>query len=131
MSRVAPVSSRALSIVFDVVLVVVFVLIGRSSHSEGFSIAGTLNTAWPFLAGLLVGWLALRAWLRPRQIVWTGIGVWLSTVVVGLVLRAVSDQGVQLSFAIVTAVLLAIFLLGWRALSSLIIRRSGRARARA
>lgn len=108
-----------------------FVLIGRSSHSEGFSIVGTLNTAWPFLAGLLVGWLMMRAWTSPRRVVWTGVGIWLSTVVVGLVLRAVSGQGVQLSFAIVTAVVLAIFLLGWRGVSAVMARRRSGAGASA
>ncbi|MFD4430245.1 DUF3054 domain-containing protein, partial [Nocardia sp. NPDC058497] len=44
-----------------------------------------------------------------------GIVFWLGTLVGGLVLRAVSGQGVAVSFVIVAACVLALFLLGWRA----------------
>jgi hypothetical protein len=67
--------------------------------------------------------LVTRSWRDPRGIVWTGIGIWLSTVAVGVLLRGVSGQGVQLSFVIVTAIVLAIFLVGWRALAPLFGRR--------
>ena len=40
----------------DLVLVVVFAGIGRSSHGE--SLSGIFVTAWPFLVGALLGWLA-------------------------------------------------------------------------
>jgi len=109
--------------VADGVLVVVFILIGRSSHNEGFTLAGTLGSAWPFLAALTFGWVATRAWRRPAQIRFTGIGVWLSTVVVGLLLRVLAEQGVQLSFAIVTTIVLGVFLLGWRALAHAVLSR--------
>lgn len=116
-------ASASLTAVIDVILVVVFVLIGRRSHTEGLTLMGTLETAWPFLAGLTVGWLVFRAWRRPRRIVATGIGVWLSTVIVGMVLRSVSGQGVQLSFVIVTTIVLGVFLLGSRWLTRLALRR--------
>ena len=96
-------------------LVLVFVLIGRAGHGE--DPVGTLNTLWPFLVGLAVGWVARRAWRSPRRIVWTGLGVWIATVVVGMLLRIVSDQSVQLSFVIVATIVLAVFLLGWRAIA--------------
>ncbi|WP_081882204.1 DUF3054 domain-containing protein [Cryobacterium sp. MLB-32] len=97
-------------------------LIGRASHGEG--LLGTLNTWWPFLGGLLIGWLVMRAWRSPQRIVWTGIGIWLATVVGGLLLRVVSGQGVQLSFAIVTTITLGVFLIGWRGLALLVGRLS-------
>ncbi|GAB3121529.1 DUF3054 domain-containing protein [Glaciibacter psychrotolerans] len=105
----------------DLVLVVAFVLIGRASHNEG--LAGVVTTAWPFLVALTLGWVALRAWRHPRQILGTGIGIWLITVAGGLILRLVAGQGVQLSFAIVTTLVLGVFLLGWRAIWLLIQRR--------
>jgi hypothetical protein len=108
--------------VADVMLVLAFVLIGRGSHDEGFSVVGALNTSWPFLAGLLVGWLATAAWFRPRAILPTGIIVWASTLIVGMLLRWASAQGVAVSFVIVAAIVLAVFLIGWRALALLVGR---------
>lgn len=108
----------------DAVLVLVFATIGRLSHGE--TLAGLGITYWPFLGGLLLGWLLVRAWRRPRGVIPTGLGLWVATVGGGLLLRVVSGQGVQLSFAIVTTVVLGVFLVGWRAIAALLSRlRSG------
>ena len=106
----------------DVALVVIFVVIGRASHDSGEPIFVTL---WPFLVGLLVGWLAARAWRSPTR-VRTALIIWPVTVVVALLLRTISGQGVQLSFIIVTCIVLAVFLLGWRAVATLVLRRRSR-----
>jgi hypothetical protein len=113
----------AATVGIDLLAVIVFVIIGRASHGEG--ILGLLVTLWPFAVGLLVGHvLALVLGQREtRSIRWAGIVVWISTVVVGMVLRAVSGQGVQLSFVIVTVLVLAALLLGWRVVAWLIARR--------
>jgi hypothetical protein len=110
----------------DALLVLVFVLIGRRSHDESDALLGLATTLWPFLAGAAVGWLVSLGWRRPFALVPTGVAVWVSTVVVGMLLRVASGQGVQVSFVIVTAVVLAIFLLGWRAILLLV----GRVRSR-
>ncbi|KQM13495.1 hypothetical protein ASF83_17290 [Plantibacter sp. Leaf171] len=113
----------AATVGIDLLAVIVFVLIGRASHGEG--ILGILVTLWPFAVGLLVGHvLALVLGQREtRAVRWAGVIVWVSTVVVGMVLRAVSGQGVQLSFVIVTVIVLAVLLLGWRLVAWLIARR--------
>lgn len=113
----------AATVGIDLLAVIVFVLIGRASHGEG--ILGLLVTLWPFAVGLLVGHvLALVLGQREtRSVHWAGVVVWVSTVVVGMVLRAVSGQGVQLSFVIVTVLVLAALLLGWRFVAWLIARR--------
>ena len=113
----------AATVGIDLLAVIVFVLIGRASHGEG--ILGLLVTLWPFVVGLLVGHvLALVLGQREtRSVRWAGVVVWVSTVVVGMVLRAVSGQGVQLSFVIVTVLVLAALLLGWRFVAWLIARR--------
>ena len=108
----------------DAALLLLFVVIGRASHGEG--LWGVLDTWWPFLTGLVVAWLVLMARRTPVRILWTGVGVWLITVVVGLLLRIVSGQGVQLSFVIVTFLVLGVFLLGWRAIALLVQRRRRR-----
>jgi hypothetical protein len=122
--------TTTLSGIADVALVLVFVLIGRSSHDEGFSVLGTLNTLWPFLAGLVVGWLVARAWHRPTSVLRAGVPVWIATVAIGMLLRVVSAQGIEVSFVIVAAIVLGVFLLGWRAVVAWIararrIRRAG------
>ena len=113
----------------DLVLVLVFVLIGRGSHDEGFTLLGTLNTAWPFVTGLALGWLVSRAWRTPLSMRRTALPVWASTVVVGVLLRALSGQGVAVSFVIVTLLVLAAFLFGWRALAGLLVTRRTRREA--
>ena len=85
----------------DLCCVLAFVLIGRASHGEAASIAGLARTLWPFLAGLAAGLLATRAWRRPAAIVPTGIGVWLATVALGMLLRVVSGQGTTFAFTLV------------------------------
>ena len=125
-SQARPPASRAVLAAagIDAALVIVFVVIGRRSHAEGITIDGVLGTAWPFLAGLALGWLVARAWRNPRGIVHPGLVVWAVTVVAGLGLRALAGQGVQPSFAIVTALVLGAFLIGWRALAVPLARRS-------
>jgi hypothetical protein len=111
----------------DTALVLVFVLIGRRSHEEGFSLLGSLDTAWPFLVGLAVGWIISRAWRAPLSFRRAALPIWASTVLVGIALRAFAGQGIALSFVIVTLLVLALFLVGWRALASLVISRRKRA----
>ncbi len=111
-----------LAAVLDTALVLAFVAIGRQSHDEGSAVVGFLTTAWPFLAGAAAGWLIARAWRAPLRLAPTGVVVWASAVVLGMLLRIVSAQGVQLSFVIVTAVVLAVFLVGWRAVALLVKR---------
>ena len=104
----------------DAALLLLFVMIGRASHGEG--LWGVLGTWWPFLVGLIVAWLVLRVWRTPLQIVWTGLGMWLITVTVGLLLRVVSGQGVQFSFVVVTFLVVGVFLVGWRAIALIVGR---------
>ena len=98
----------------DVVAVVAFATIGRRSHAEGLSLAGIAETAWPFLAGTAVGWLASRGWRSPAAVLPTGIVVWVCTVVVGMLARKATSSGVALSFVVVASVSTAVLLLGWR-----------------
>ena len=115
------------AVVLDAALIVVFVLVGRASHGEDLAPSAVLATAWPFLAGGLVGWIVARAWRGPSRIVPTGLLVWGVTLVVGVVLRALSGEGVVVPFVITTAIILAVLLLGWRAVSALVVRRRARA----
>ena len=101
----------------DVAAVLVFAAIGRASHDEASPIVGALQTAWPFLAGTVVGWAVVRGLRRSWPLeVGPGITVWFATLVFGMLLRRVTGEGTALPFVIVAALVLAAFLLGWRAL---------------
>ena len=62
--------------------------------------------------------------LRRRQ--WTKVML-ATQLVVGVVLRALSGEGVVVPFVVTTAIVLAVLLLGWRAVSALVVRRRARA----
>jgi len=115
------VAAVVLALVLDVVLVIAFAATGRASHDSDVW-SGLWQTAWPFLAGLAVGWLVTLAWRAPAAPVRTGLGVWAATVIGGMLLRAASGQGTALPFIIVASVTLLIALVGWRLLSALVRR---------
>jgi FtsH-binding integral membrane protein len=104
----------ASAVVLDACAVLVFVIIGRASHHESGGLAGLAGTAWPFLTGLAVGELATRSWRRPLALTPTGIGVWLSTVALGMLLRVIAGQGTAVAFILVALAFLGLSLLGWR-----------------
>jgi hypothetical protein len=110
------------SLVIDALCVLVFCTIGRRSHAEGLTVTGVAGTAWPFLTGAGVGWLASRGWRDPAALAPTGITVWLCTVIVGMLLRKASGQGVAPSFVLVASVVTALLLLGWRAAARVAVR---------
>ena len=115
----------ALSLVCDVLLVVAFAALGRASH-ESNVLAGLWQTAWPFLAGLALGWLVTLAWRGPTAPVRTGLGVWAATVAGGMLLRAASGQGTAVPFIVVAALTLLVMLVGWRVLALVVARRRRR-----
>ncbi|MEV6277224.1 DUF3054 domain-containing protein [Nocardia sp. NPDC051832] len=114
---------KLVPLVVDLLLVILFCVIGRRSHDEAV-LTGLLKTLWPFAIGLAIGWAV--AYTTAARILdgarfdgtalWpTGILVWLGTLGGGMLLRVVSGQGTALSFVLVAATVLALFLLGWRA----------------
>jgi peptidoglycan/LPS O-acetylase OafA/YrhL len=111
------------AIAIDVVCVLAFCAVGRRSHAEGITVAGVLETAWPFLSGTAAGWLAARAWRRPTSLAPAGVVIWVSTVVVGMLLRKATSQGTALSFVVVASLSTAILLLGWRLGARVLARR--------
>ncbi|WP_431806761.1 DUF3054 domain-containing protein [Microbacterium paraoxydans] len=123
------------ALIVDAVLVLVFAAIGRASHQE--DPAGFLLTAWPFLVALLLGYaVALLLPGRPRRpwsLAW-GAVVWVVTVAGGMLVRVLSGDTAEVPFIVVAAIVLGLFLVGWRALAALLRRvraSSGRATAAA
>ncbi|GGI48724.1 peptidoglycan/LPS O-acetylase OafA/YrhL [Agromyces flavus] len=99
----------------DAILIAAFAVTGRGSHDERLDLLGVVGTAWPFLAGAAIGWVAIRAWRRPLAVWPTGVVVWACALVGGMLLRVLTGQGTATAFIIVAALTLALFLIGWRA----------------
>ncbi|WP_298443468.1 DUF3054 domain-containing protein [Gordonia sp. (in: high G+C Gram-positive bacteria)] len=133
--------SLVLTAITDLAAIVAFVAIGRGSHDEAFTIAGFSRTLWPFLVGAVIGWAlgflinwvqdggkrdVIATW-RPMRIFPDGVVIWVSTVVLGMLLRVSSSQGTAASFLIVATISTAVLLLGWRLAVAITLRvRSGR-----
>lgn len=117
----------AVALGVDVLVVLLFAGLGRNTHA--LDAAGLLVTAWPFLAGLLLGWLVWRVRRAPFSVWPRGAALWVTTVAVGMGLRLVVGEGTAPSFVLVTLGVLGAFLLGPRALVTALraarSRRSG------
>lgn len=121
---------RLLAVAADVAAVLLFVVLGRSSHDEGNGIASIAGVAAPFLIGVAVGWLVAPTPRARPFAVRAGVQVWLATVVVGVVLRRFAwDRGTALSFIIVAAVFLGLLIVGWRLIRSGATRPRGAVRS--
>ncbi len=128
--------SPLLTALIDLVVITVFVLIGRSSHDEPLDVLGILQTLWPFVVSAAAGWSVVyvfshvrssdmfRADFRPERAVPQGVVIWFFTVTVAMILRYLLHQGVAVSFVIVAASFLALFLIGWRAAYTAVRRRT-------
>ncbi len=101
----------------DVAVVLVFVLIGRTSHDESNALLGVVITAAPFLMALAASWLVVLLLGRDPRTVPTGLLVWLGTWAGGLMLRwLIFDGGVAGGFVLVAGGFLLLGMVGWRAL---------------
>lgn len=115
------------AVLIDAAFVTLFVTIGRRNHDEETGLGALVETAAPFLIALAVAWavgaLALGAWRRPLD-VRVGAFIWVVVIALGMLLRrTVFDRGTALSFVIVATLFLGVFLVGWRAVATLVERR--------
>jgi hypothetical protein len=110
----------------DVVVLAVFVLIGRRSHHEDAGLAGFFRVWWPFAVALVAAWVATGLWRAPLG--WRrAVVAWLVTVWLGMTLRiAVQGREFKVAFTVVTLLFVGAGMLGWRA-----VARWRRARTRA
>lgn len=111
---------RILPALIDLVLVVIFAVVGRSSHSEALTLAGIAQTAWPFLAACLLGWVVVGLLdddgYGPRS----ALVVWLVTVLAGMGLRIVGGETAELPFVLVATTFLFSAFFGWRLVARLV-----------
>lgn len=113
------------AIIVDVVAVIIFAAIGRSAHSRAPGIDGLIQTAWPFVVALLVGW-TLWLLLRRGSALSLGVGVWmwLVTMIGGMTIWGVRDAKIpHFTFIAVACLATLILLLGWRLIAGALLRR--------
>lgn len=110
-------------VVIDLLLVIVFAVLGRRSHAEGLDLAGIFDTATPFLVALLVFSCIGVLWREPHRIWPYGVIIWIGTVALGLILRVLFGATAAVPFIIVATLVLGVFLLGRRLVSGLLVRR--------
>lgn len=108
----------------DTALIILFSVIGMTSHGGDLGFMSIARVALPFL----VPYLLLALAIKPSQLIHNifpiGIVLWLTTVVLGPILRAaVFNDTSAMPFILVTAGVLAVFLLGRRIISALLIRK--------
>ena len=115
------------SVLADLVAVVFFVVVGRLSHDESLSASGLLRTGWPFVIGIVGGYVGIALTRWPVLSLRGGTVIAVKTFIIGLVLRyGVVRDGTPFSFVVVTMVILTALILGWRLLALALLRRSGR-----
>jgi len=104
-----------MAFVGDVVVLVVFVIVGRRSHHEDAGLAGFVRVWWPFAVALVVAWVVSGLWKGP--LAWRrAVVAWLVTVGLGMAVRiAAEGRDFKAAFTIVTLLFVGAGMLGWRA----------------
>src|SRR5690625_1565801 len=115
-------------LVIDAALIILFAVFGIASHDGSLDPLSITRVAVPFLLPYLV----LAATITPTKLIHNifpvGIALWLITVILGPIFRAAFfDDTSALPFVLVSAGVLAVFLLGRRSISTLITRRRQKA----
>ena len=124
-----PVTPRRLwPLLADLVCVLALALGGKNTHDGSDAWWVVLVIAWPFAVAALLGHGVLRWRDWPAVRVWpSGVVVLAATYCLGMALRAASGRGLAPGFLVVAFLFLAVTVLGWRLVASVV--RSRRARA--
>ncbi|HUZ40596.1 MAG TPA: DUF3054 domain-containing protein [Acidimicrobiales bacterium] len=111
-------------IFIDFLVVLLFVVIGRSNHHHGDSLSGLASTTWPFVVGLVIGWITVIVRRQKGVSLVAGVEVWLATVAFGMILRVIAGQGTAFDFIVVALTFLGALMLGLRIARSRLVGRS-------
>ena len=114
------------ALVGDLLVVILFVAIGFVQHGTALTTENIFLVGWPFAVGTLLGHLAIRAWRAPFRIWPHGIFVWAITLATGMAVRTLFGAGTEVSFVVVTAIVTALGMLGWRAVALWLTRAERR-----
>lgn len=108
----------------DILLIILFALLGRREHEHGLDVGGILWTALPFIIGYVFMLAVSRPWVNINRLWPTGVLVWLGTVALGIATRIALGSTAAISFIMVATIVLGVFLLGRRAIVLLMTKRS-------
>ena len=112
----------------DVAAMMAFALMARIAHNSEelpLNFVGWLDTLWPFLTGIILGWLiSLAAKWNQVKVAPAGVTIWIVAVVVGLGIWGVRHGAVpHWSFILVASSMSALLLLGWRGIAAAVSRK--------
>ncbi|OFL64191.1 MULTISPECIES: DUF3054 domain-containing protein [unclassified Brevibacterium] len=110
----------------DIVLVVAFAAVGFYTHAQVLTLDGVVQTSWPFLVGLACAWILSAAWTAPLAPMRTGVAIWSTTVLVGMITRFSFGAGIAGPFIIVASAMNFLTLVGWRVIARAVGGRSAK-----
>jgi len=104
-------------VLFDLLVVVFFVVVGTRNHDDNTGLAASIGVMLPFLIGTLVSWIPLK--LEPDTVSnRMATRVWITTIVVGVLLRRFAwDRNTAGTFVVVVTAFLFACFFGWRAIA--------------
>lgn len=114
------------ALVADIVLVIAFAAVGFYTHAKVLTLDGVVQTSWPFLVGLGCAWILSAAWSAPLAPMRTGVAIWSTTVLVGMITRFAVGAGIAGPFIIVASALNFLTLVGWRVIARAVGGRSAK-----
>jgi hypothetical protein len=120
----------ALLLAGDCACFLAFALLGLRNHDEGITAAGVLRNAVPFgaawIAFAVLNGLYRHGWHRDDDSLWLRLAqAWLPAWLLGLALRSLYVWRWPVpAFASITLVTVAVFLILWRSLATLLLKRA-------
>ena len=102
------------ALVADIILVIAFAAVGFYTHAQVLTVDGVVQTSWPFLVGLGCAWILSAAWTAPLAPMRTGVAIWSTTILIGMIIRFAVGAGIAGPFIIVASALNFLPLVGGR-----------------
>lgn len=111
--------SAALCAAADAAVVLLVIALGQFATSQPLSVDGVAAGCWPFVVGLIGGYLGVViARLTPISVA-GGSVVSAKAFILSMVLRAgVQQDPTPVSFVLLSGVILVVLMIGWRVLAS-------------
>ena len=114
------------ALVADIILVIAFAAVGFYTHAQVLTVDGVVQTSWPFLVGLGCAWILSAAWTAPLAPMRTGVAIWSTTILLGMIVRFAVGAGIAVPFIIVASALNFLTLVGWRVIARAVGGRSAK-----
>lgn len=114
------------ALVADIILVIAFAAVGFYTHAQVLTVDGVVQTSWPFLVGLGCAWILSAAWTAPLAPMRTGVAIWSTTILLGMIIRFAVGAGIAGPFILVASALNFLTLVGWRVIARAVGGRSAK-----